>query len=204
MTPLRKTRLFCFLTVIFFFTATPLTFGQTMPQVLEEGTLEEQFDYLEDRTRIYENFRAIREDMFQKAKRNAIDSLNQAFGEINALKQELEDVRGDKQALEHELEQTREELELAIRERDSLSLLGISMNKAYYNTILWSIIGGLILFLIIGFFMYQRNRAITVARTRDFKDLTAEFEEFRKKSRERLEQKVIEHHNEIKRLKEKL
>ena len=204
MNAFKRNRLVCFLTVIFFFTATPHTFGQTLPQVLEEGTLEEQFDYLEDRTRIYENFRAIREDMFQKAKRNAIDSLNQAFGEINALKQELEDVRDDKQALEHELEQTREELELAIRERDSLSLLGISMNKAYYNTILWSIIGGLILFLIIGFFMYQRNRAITVARTRDFKDLTAEFEEFRKKSRERLEQKVIEHHNEIKRLKEKL
>ena len=47
--------------------------GQTtMPDVLLKNTLKEQLNYLEERTRIYEDYRAIREDMFQKVKGNII------------------------------------------------------------------------------------------------------------------------------------
>ena len=42
----------------------------TIPDVLLNGTLKEQMDYVQEKTRIYEDFRAIREDMFQKMKRN--------------------------------------------------------------------------------------------------------------------------------------
>ena len=60
--------------------------GQSvMPEVLENGTLNEQMDYIEQRTRIYENYRAIREDLFQKIKQNAIDSLMSSKAEIASL-----------------------------------------------------------------------------------------------------------------------
>jgi len=60
--------------------------GQTtMPEVLENGTFTEQMDYIEQRTRIYENYRAIREDMFQKIMKNSLDSLNSAKREISGL-----------------------------------------------------------------------------------------------------------------------
>jgi hypothetical protein len=38
----------------------------TIPDVLTKNSLKEQMNYLEERTKIYENYRAIREDMFQK------------------------------------------------------------------------------------------------------------------------------------------
>ncbi|HBE42526.1 MAG TPA: hypothetical protein DDW27_15260, partial [Bacteroidales bacterium] len=44
-----------------------------MPDVLQKGSLHEQLDYIEERTRIYEYYRAIREDMFQQIKKNTLD-----------------------------------------------------------------------------------------------------------------------------------
>jgi hypothetical protein len=38
----------------------------TIPAELNNNTIKEQLIYLEGHTRIYENYRAIREDMFQK------------------------------------------------------------------------------------------------------------------------------------------
>ena len=57
----------------------PIASCQTaMPEVLDTGTLDNQFTYIHERTRIYENYRAIREDMFQKIRSNAMDSLTAA------------------------------------------------------------------------------------------------------------------------------
>ena len=54
--------------------------GQTtMPDVLLKNTMKEQLNYLEERTKIYENYRAIREDMFQKVKGNISDTLSNGF-----------------------------------------------------------------------------------------------------------------------------
>ena len=55
------------------------------PEVLDKGTLTDQMKYLEEKTRIYEDYRAIREDMFQKIKVNAIDSLTASKSKIAGL-----------------------------------------------------------------------------------------------------------------------
>src|SRR4030042_1639889 len=64
----------------------------TMPDVLLRNSLTEQMNYIQEKTRIYENYRAIREDMFQKIKGNALDSLSSAkkrIAELNILAKRL-------------------------------------------------------------------------------------------------------------------
>ena len=48
----------------------------TMSDVLQKSSLKEQLNYIEEHTIIYENYRAIREDMFQKIKGNVTDTLS--------------------------------------------------------------------------------------------------------------------------------
>ncbi len=48
----------------------------TMPDALLINSLKEQMNYLDEHTRIYDNYRAIREDMFQKLKVNISDTLS--------------------------------------------------------------------------------------------------------------------------------
>jgi hypothetical protein len=191
---------FLFITLVLFLSINQKLASQ-VPEVLDEGTLKEQFDFLHERTNIYNNFRAIREDMFQKIRRNSTDSLNRAYRQIASLNQELAGAETQIDSLILVLNETFEERDQAIRDRDSLFLLGIPIQKTFYNLVLWSIIGALAVLLVIGFIVFKRNRTITLLTTNDLKELREEFETYRKTSRERFEQQAIDHFNEIKRLK---
>jgi hypothetical protein len=186
---------------MFFILSSNMKVISQVPEVLEEGTLKEQFDYLHERTLIYNNFRAIREDMFQKIRRNSTDSLNRAYRQISSLNQELSGAGERIDSLNLLLSETYEERDQAIVDRDSLFLFGIPMQKTFYNVVLWSIIAALAVLLVIGFIIFKKNRATTLQTTNDLKELREEFETYRKTTRERFEQQSIDHFNEIKRIK---
>ena len=60
--------------------------GQTaMPDVFLKGPLKEQLNFLDEHTKIYDNYRAIREDMFQKVKGNVSDTLAAVHSKIAEL-----------------------------------------------------------------------------------------------------------------------
>ena len=42
------------------------------PAILDSATMKSQLDYIQERTRIYNDFRAIREDIFLKIKANLL------------------------------------------------------------------------------------------------------------------------------------
>jgi LPXTG-motif cell wall-anchored protein len=178
--------------------------GQPMPEVLDSGTLQEQLDHIQNRTLIYENFRAIREDMFQRIKNNAIDSLNSAKRQMEDLSVHLGNLDAEIDSLSLLLGNTRGELNLAVENRDNISFLGIPMNKTGYNMMVWVIIGGLTALLVIGLIFYFRSRNVTVNTLTEIHELKEEFENYRKESRERREKLVIEHFNEMKKFKEQM
>ncbi len=178
--------------------------GQAMPEVLDSGTLQEQLDFIQNRTLIYENFRAIREDMFQRIKNNSLDSLNSAKRQMDDLAVHLNNLDAEIDSLSLLLGDTRGELNLAVENRDNISFLGIPMNKTAYNMLVWVIIGGLTVLLVIGFMFYFRNRNVTVNTLTEIHELKEEFENYKKESRERREKLVIEHFNEMKKLKEQM
>jgi hypothetical protein len=76
------------------------------------------------------------------------------------------------------------------------------MDKAFYNSIVWSVIFALIILLVLGSFLFKRNLSTTYSTRKDLDQIKGEFEEYRRTSRERHEQLVINHFNEIKKLKE--
>lgn len=175
--------------------------SQSLPEVLNEAQLEEQYRYLNEQTRIYNNFRAIREDMFQKIRRNSVDSLNRAYQEIAAEIQLKEQAVAEKNSMAQLLAEMEAERDQAINERDSLFLLGLPVSKTFYNVLLWSIIGILAILAFLAFFLFLRSNRITRQKTKDLKELQVEYDEYRKTSRERFEQQSIDHFNELKRLK---
>lgn len=191
------------LTAVIFFCSVLTAQSQTMPRVLDTATISQQYEYLQGRTRIYNDFRAIREDMFQKIKENSKDSLRAALAGIAGLERSIVANEAEIDSLGNVLDGTREELDEAIRNRDNLSFLGIPMNKILYNLILWAVIAGLAFLLVLVFLMYSRSRIVSVQNQRDLDELKKEFEEYRDKARERYEKLTISHHNEIQRLKER-
>ncbi|NSW93453.1 MAG: hypothetical protein HPY62_01960 [Bacteroidales bacterium] len=173
----------------------------TMPEALLKENLKEQMKYLEDKTRIYENYRAIREDMFQKIKSNALDSLASARNQISSLKN-INAARTETiDSLSRNLENTKTELEEITKTKNSIDLLGLKVSKSVYNSIMWTIIAGLLVVIAIGYVALKRSLAVTKHTKNELKELKEEYEAYRKSSREAREKMARDHFNEIRRLK---
>ena len=176
--------------------------GQTgMPEEFNKGTLREQMNYLEDRTRIYESYRAVREDMFQKIKVNALDSLNQAKNKIISLNSQTIVLNQTIDSLKTSLATGQTSIDEITRERDSIQILGMNINKTTYNTLVWTIIAALLIILSLGYVIFKRNLLVITNTKKDLKDLNLEFEAYRKTSREAREKMTMDHFLEVKRLK---
>lgn len=176
--------------------------GQTtMPDVLIKNSLKEQLNYIEEHTRIYENYRAIREDMFQKLKRNITDTLTSANIEIIILKSTVFGLKQTMDSLNARLDTTKSVLENAIRTKNSISVLGIEVNKVTYNSFMWLIVIGLAGILVFGFLVYKRNLSVIIHIKNELSELKDEFQLYRKTTREAREKMSMDHFNEIKRLK---
>lgn len=199
-----KKSYFAFLwTALLIFVANGSSIAQSrMPEIMTNGTLSEQMNYVNDRTRIYENYRAIREDIFQQMKNNAIDSLLNAKETIYAISSENTDLENTISGLNLEISSLEEEKNEAIRNRDSLLFFGINMTKSAYNKLLWSIIIVLLSLTLFVFLLFKRSHSVTRSALTDLEDIKREFEEFRKVAHENKEKLIVSHFNEIKKLKE--
>jgi hypothetical protein len=172
-----------------------------MPDVFKQETIPEQLKYLEEHTRIYENYRAVREDIFQKISKNTIDTLTKLSTKINALilRNRVLDNRID--SLKKAQESFNAELKEVTRTKESISVLGLEINKKTYNSIMWTMMAALLLLLLIGYFTFMQNRAITLRTKKDLNELVDEYEKYKKKTRLEREKMTIDHFNEIKKLR---
>lgn len=192
---------FLIFTVLLFATAPPLQAQSGALAVQDSAALEAQLDYIHENTRIYNDYRAIREDVFQKLMRNIRDTLTVSRREAVQLSSKISEQESQIEILQTELTRANYEREDAIKNRDSLSFLGIQMKKGIYNTIMWLIVLGLAALALIMFTLFKRAHMLT----REVKDQLGstrdEYEEYRKSSREKYEKLVVSHHNEIMKLK---
>jgi len=172
-----------------------------MPEILNKGTLPEQMNYIEGRTRIYENYRAIREDMFQKLKDNSIDSLSNAKKVINSLETTASHLNNTIDSLNTVLDATKISLKDVTATKNNIRVMGMDLNKLAYNAITWTIIAGLIFLLAVGFLAFKRNMIVTSQTKKDLEELKIEFEDYRQQVREAREKMSMAHFNEIKKLK---
>lgn len=168
---------------------------------LNTGSIEEQFDYMVDKSSNYEEYKVIRKAWVNTFRSHFLDSLSTMRNEITSRQALInsKDVRID--SLNARLQQTREELQTAVKNRDSLTLLGISMYKNVYNGVMWTIIAGLIVGLAIFIGLFRRSNKVTVETKRDLNEVKDEFEEHRRKAREQMEVVKRKHLDEINKLK---
>jgi hypothetical protein len=175
--------------------------SNTIIAVLDSAAFEVQLEFVHERTRVYNDFRAIREDVFLKMKKNAIDTLRKEKLEVARLNSELTERDFQIEALNSDLSRTKSERDQSIRTKDSFVFLGIQMQKGVYNTIMWITVLGLLSVGVILFLMFKRSFVVTSQTKHELENIQKEYEEQRKRSREKYEKLVVSHHTEIMRMK---
>jgi preprotein translocase subunit SecF len=175
--------------------------GQGLPDVFLKNSLKEQLNYLDEHTKIYDNYRAVREDMFQRIKGNVSDTLSSVEIKITGLIRTKTSLNQTIDSLKKNLELTKTNLDEMTKSKNSISVIGMQVNKSTYNNIMWLIVGGLVAVLVIGFLVFKRNLSAIFNTKKEYDDLKNEFDAYRKTSREAREKMTMDHFNEIKRLK---
>lgn len=176
--------------------------GQTaMPTELTSNTIQDQINYVEKHTRIYDNFRAIREDIYQKINRNFIDTLLAEKSRVTALKNLTSDLNSKTDSLNVLLNTTRINLEAATTTKNNIRVLGVEIKKGAYNTIMWTVVGGLAFLLAIGFLVFKRNLTVLLRTEKDLKELKDEFAAYKQTSRLAREKLEMDNFRAIQKLK---
>ncbi len=168
---------------------------------LDNGTIENQFQYVLDKSSRYEEYKVIKLAWMNKLKSHVADSLNELQNKLDHSHQltAMRDQRID--SLKTSLAQTKADLNNAVEERNSLSFLGLKVEKTSYNGIMWTLVVFLAAGMIIFLLLFKRSNFVTVRTSKDLQETREEFEEFRKKALRREEEIVRKYHNELNKYK---
>jgi hypothetical protein len=188
--------------VVLILSATAISKAQNvLPDELIKNSIKDQIKYIEARTGIYENYRAVREDMFQKINRNVLDTLSAGKSTIASLNSRISQLNFKNDSLSTALDSTKVSLEKMTNTKNSIRVLGMEINKNFYNALMWIIILGLVFVLAVGFLTFKRIVSSNISIGKELKDLRNEFETYRQTTRIAREKMSMDHFKEIQKLK---
>ncbi len=158
-------------------------------QSLNNGSIQDQFEYLYKKSYSYKSTKSIKKVEYQKLKRNVLDSLQTLSKKLNESKSTIDSQNNEINTLKDNLKTTNDNLINITKEKDDISFLGFPMTKTAYNMLMWSMIFGLLLLLLFFIYQYKNSRIVTKQAQKNLNETEEEFETFKRVSIER-EQKV--------------
>jgi len=161
---------------------------------LNTGTIDNQFEYILRKSGNFKGtngqpYEAVKRSMFLTLQAHTIDSLKTIHKELAETQAVVTSQSKEIATLKTSLVNTQRTLNQTNEEKDSMSLFGMLMSKSGYNILMWSIIGGLLAFLLFFIYKFKNSNAITRDANKSLAEIEEEFEEHRKIALER-EQKV--------------
>lgn len=190
------------LIIVFTFVLSLLTFNELTANsnqinVIDSGSIQQQFRYVINKSTRYNDYRAVRNEWLNKLNSNVFDTLNGLKRNLSAANNLIQNQTAQIDSLTTTLSKTQNNLTVTTREKDSIRFLGILMGKNYYNTMVWMLIATLSFVLIALFIAYKRSHVITVSTKHELLETKDEFEAHRKRAREREEKLARRHLDEL-------
>ncbi|PCI12030.1 MAG: tRNA (guanine-N1)-methyltransferase [Flavobacteriaceae bacterium] len=157
-------------------------------QTLDSGTIENQFDYIINKSNRYQEYKVVKRVWLDRLKKVVNDSLNVVKKELASTKVTLNEKESEIVTLTNSLNTTKETVSSLNNEKDSINFFGMLISKPMYNTTLWSIITILLVALLFFVFKFNSSNAITKEANNKFNELEEEYETHKQRSLEREQQ----------------
>lgn len=175
--------------VLGFFSLT--SFGQTIKkqalinEALKDSTIQVQFEVLIENSPSFQQFKNIKSHNLSKYKANFLDSLKTFDKKYLIANTEIAKQRKEIELLKSKIEGINTDLTSVNEEKNNINLFGMQTTKTIYNTILWSIILGLLATAVVFFLRFKSSNSQTKNAKNLFCSVEEEFETHKKKSLER-------------------
>lgn len=155
------------------------------PKGLSEGSLQDQFNYLVEESSRYQTYKVVPNTWLNTFWTHVQDTLRAQQGalkenqiQINVQKKDIDQFETEKAALN-------EEIATLKREKNSLSLLGITVDKAVYHILVWAIIAALAVGLLFFLGRFRFANSITRQTRKDNEELQETVSHLRKRMLEK-------------------
>lgn len=183
-------KLFNLITILFFSVAISAQTRLTREQLdALPNTIENQFIKVYHKSNNWQDYKTVKKRDFLGLQKKVLDSVAIIKKDIlkkqGTINQQEETIK----TLNEKITTLDGNLSASLENQDSISLFGLQLNKTTYNTILWSIIAGLLIGLIFFIFRFKKSNTLTKEATKNLNETEEEFEEYRKRTLEK-EQKL--------------
>ena len=152
-------------------------------------SIEGEFDLIYKTSSSYKEFKVIRKSRFQNLKNKVSDSIKLLNEELQLKNYKIIRLEQDLNNINKVLLKKIVEEEKEIRKKNSISFLGIQLNKSTYTITVWSIILLLIIALFYFIYQYKNSYQIILHAKKNVLEAENELANNKKKSLER-EQKL--------------
>jgi len=174
------------LILLFFLAGTPVvSFSQSSEESERAQTLRQQFQKMLDKSESYTDYKVVKKSNLSNYSKAVQDTIKVSRTKISSLKNTVADQKSQIGQLSNRISDLENQLSKSEELRESLSLIGININKSTYHWIVWIIIGVLAAFGFFAFGSFMRSNNITAKINKDYKELELEFDDHKKKSQEK-------------------
>jgi len=142
---------------------------------LDNGTIEEQFDYIITKSNNYQKFKVIKKTSMAKLKSHVLDSLDSFHKEISELNADIKNKSNKIAELEEGMGTLETNLGSVTSEKDNIQFMGSAMTKAKYKSVMWGIIGALAALFLFFLFKFKNSNSVTKSTKLDLSTLQSEF-----------------------------
>ena len=156
---------------------------------LNSGTMDNQFEFVIRRSNSWQDYKTVKKTWLYALKAHTLDSLKAVHKDLVDTQAIVDKQVDEIESLKSNLSNTESTLNATNNEKDNISLFGIQTNKASYKVLMWSIIGGLLAFLLFFIYKFKGSNSATREAKHKLEEVESEFEEHRRNALER-EQKV--------------
>lgn len=156
---------------------------------LNEGTIDNQFEYVIKNSNNYQEFKVVKKTWLIELKAHTIDSLNAVRKKLTDSQATINSQSNEIAQLKTDLTTTKNDLQNTKNENNSMALFGLQMSKGGYNALMWIIVAALLALLLLFVYKFKNSNTITKQAKKALLETEEEYEEYRRNALER-EQKV--------------
>lgn len=173
--------------------ANSLNAQKETPQKPEDTSINGQFETLIRKSTNYrqggKRYEVVRLLELEAMRENILDSISISSSNIVNLRATIAENETAINSLNAKLDETTKNLNTLTEEKDSMSFFGAMVSKGTYKLIVWSIIFGLLAFLLFFIYRFKNSNFLTQQAKSALADVEGEFEQHRRRALER-EQKI--------------
>ena len=148
----------------------------------DSNSIESQFIKVVDKSNSYQKYKVIKKTKIEGLRKNVLDTIEMLELKIATSKVEIGNLKSKIELLTKTLDTTKSKLAASIEEEDKIEAIGLVMKKTTYNTLLWSIITGLLGLL--GFLLYKHKNGHEITKNTKLRltEVESDFDAHRKKT----------------------